>query len=209
VTACRFCGLLDESLAADAEARRLDPQLVTSLCHTHFMRADFPRALAVGDPLGFVDVLALAALDRNADALARLALDEASLQPMMVAWRRSIRAVLEERPAEAARLVAELVESFRDPEAHFYGARMLSRIGETDRALDVLTRVVGTGFVCEPVFRSDPWLDPLRSDPRFELILADAAEGRRRAVTVFADEGGPRLLGLHPGANAPTIAARR
>lgn len=204
VAACRFCGLLDESLAADAEARRLDPQLVTSLCHTHFMRADFERAFAAGDSLGFVDALALSAMGREAEALDRLAMDEASFQPMMVAWRGALRASLEGRPDEALRTVAELVESFRDPEAHFYGARILARIGEPDRALDVLERVVGTGFVCEPILRSDPWLDPLRDAPRFEAVLADAAAGRRRAAAVFEEEGGPRLLGLH-AANAPTF----
>lgn len=207
VAACRFCGLLDESLAADAETRRLDPQLVTSLCHTHFMRADFARALAVGDPMGFVDVLALAALHREAEARAILDKGGPDLQPMMVAWLRAVHAVLDGRGAETVQRVTDLVESFRDPEAHFYGARLLSRVGETDRALDVLERVVGTGFVCEPILRTDPWLDPLRDAPRFEAILSDAAAGRQRAAAVFEEEGGPRLLGLH-AANAPTFILR-
>ncbi len=203
VAVCRFCGLLDESLAAHAEARRLDPQIVTSLCHTLFMRGDFERAFATGDSLGFLDALALSAMGREAEALGRLALDEASFQPMMVAWRGALRAALEGRRDDVVRVVAELVESFRDPEAHFYGARLLARVGETDRALDVLERVVGTGFVCEPIFRSDPWLDPLRDAHRFEAVLADADAGRRRAAAVFEEEGGPRLLGLH-AVNAPT-----
>ena len=35
--ACRYCGLLDESLAADRRARELDGALVTSVVHTHFV----------------------------------------------------------------------------------------------------------------------------------------------------------------------------
>ena len=31
VHACRYCGLFDESIAAHAEARRLDPNVATSI----------------------------------------------------------------------------------------------------------------------------------------------------------------------------------
>ena len=46
VIACRFCGLLDASLAADRHARRLDPSIRTSVVYTHFMRGDWERAIA-------------------------------------------------------------------------------------------------------------------------------------------------------------------
>jgi hypothetical protein len=58
VIACRFCGLLDASLAADRQARRLDPTVRTSVMYTHFMLGDWERAigqrhrhLEVGDEL--------------------------------------------------------------------------------------------------------------------------------------------------------------
>jgi hypothetical protein len=41
VIACRFCGLLDASLAADRHARRLDPTVRTSVMYTHFMLGDW------------------------------------------------------------------------------------------------------------------------------------------------------------------------
>src|SRR5262245_31532026 len=41
VVACRFCGLLDASLAADRHARRLDPAIRTSVAYTHFARGDW------------------------------------------------------------------------------------------------------------------------------------------------------------------------
>ena len=45
VLACRFCGLLDASLAADRQAKRLDPHIRTSVMYTNFMRGDWERAI--------------------------------------------------------------------------------------------------------------------------------------------------------------------
>ncbi len=41
VQALRFCGLLDESLAAHERAIALDPTLVTSVPHTYFLRGEY------------------------------------------------------------------------------------------------------------------------------------------------------------------------
>jgi TolB-like protein len=43
VSGCRYCGLLDASMAADARARRLDPKVTTSVVHTWFVRGDHVR----------------------------------------------------------------------------------------------------------------------------------------------------------------------
>jgi hypothetical protein len=37
--------------------------------------------------------------------------------------------------------------------------------------------------------------DPLRSDPRFQAILAEAEVGRQQALAAFREAGGERLLG--------------
>ena len=47
VHACRYCGLYAESIAAHAEARRLDPNVPTSLEQTLLMTGDIERLLAV------------------------------------------------------------------------------------------------------------------------------------------------------------------
>ena len=47
VHACRYCGLYEESIAAHAEARRLDPNVPTSLEQTLLMTGDIERLLAV------------------------------------------------------------------------------------------------------------------------------------------------------------------
>ena len=45
VQSCRFCGLLDESVAAHQRARRLDSRAVTSVAHTFFLMGEYERAL--------------------------------------------------------------------------------------------------------------------------------------------------------------------
>ena len=50
VHACRYCGLFEQSIAAHAEARRLDPNVPTSLEQTLLMTGDIERLLAVEPP---------------------------------------------------------------------------------------------------------------------------------------------------------------
>ncbi len=50
VHTCRYCGLYEESIAAHAEARRLDPNVSTSLEQTLLMTGDIDRLLAVERP---------------------------------------------------------------------------------------------------------------------------------------------------------------
>ncbi len=45
VQALRYCGLLEESLSARQRATALDPALVTSVPHTHFLRGDYHATL--------------------------------------------------------------------------------------------------------------------------------------------------------------------
>jgi tetratricopeptide (TPR) repeat protein len=50
VSLCRYCGLMQASLAAHERARRLDPHVATSLVHTLIMMGDYPRAAGEADP---------------------------------------------------------------------------------------------------------------------------------------------------------------
>src|ERR1035437_7722663 len=45
VQACRYCGLLEESVRVHHRARRLDPKIVTSVAHTFFLLGDYERTL--------------------------------------------------------------------------------------------------------------------------------------------------------------------
>ena len=48
--ACRYCGLYDESVAAHAEARRLDPNVPTSVEQTLQLAGDIDRLMAIEPP---------------------------------------------------------------------------------------------------------------------------------------------------------------
>src|ERR1017187_2039424 len=70
VQACRYCGLLDESIRAPERARRLDSKIVTSVAHTFFMLGDYERALEWYPPgtRFYMDLAALAVAGRESEA---------------------------------------------------------------------------------------------------------------------------------------------
>src|SRR5205823_10517949 len=50
VHACRYCGLYEQSVAAHAEARRLDPNVPTSVEETVLLTGDIDRLIALRPP---------------------------------------------------------------------------------------------------------------------------------------------------------------
>jgi tetratricopeptide (TPR) repeat protein len=175
--ACRYCGLLEASLAAHHQARRFDPHIATTVLHTYFLSGDYQGALDVStDDFGYFSAMTLAMLGRMDDAISLL---RAKGQPKH--WRlyrlylASLRALLEGDRAESLKASDELLAAtFRDPEGWYHQARQLSYLGESDRALMALSRSVEWGFFCFPAMVSDPWLDPLRGNPEFKRILGHA-----------------------------------
>ena len=86
--------------------------------------------------------------------------------------------------------------SWSDPEGYTTGGIMLCKLGSHDLALLALAKAVDGGYaVTEPLLH-DPWLAPLRDNPRFIEILRRAQARRDEALAVFRAEGGERLLGL-------------
>jgi DNA-binding winged helix-turn-helix (wHTH) protein/tetratricopeptide (TPR) repeat protein len=198
VSTCRYCGLLDASIAADAQARRLDPRVRTSVAHTWFLRHDYAR-LEGGklDEIPYIGALALAALGRKADAIAALRHLEERTRTRLRDFMIAARALLEGHPDESLAAVDRVVSSdFRDPEGLFYLTRHLAHLNETAPALDVFRRVVAGGFVCFPAMEHDPWLDPLRKSPEFAKLLGQAEARHREAAAAFVRAGGSVVLGL-------------
>lgn len=210
VSTCRYCGLLDASIAADAQARRLDPRVQTSVAHTWFLRNDYARLEAIKiDRFPYIGALALAALGRKADAIAALRQLEEKTRTRLRDFMIAARALLEGNAAESLAAVDRVVSSdFRDPEGLFYLTRHLAHLKQIVPALDLFRRVVAGGFVCFPAMERDPWLDPLRKTPEFAKLLGQAQVRHREAAAAFARMQGGVVLGLAAPAKAREKKAR-
>ncbi|HYN07227.1 MAG TPA: protein kinase [Vicinamibacterales bacterium] len=204
VHACRYCGLFDESLSADAEARRLDPNLDTSVHNTLLMNLDLDRLASIqADDLagtGDDSILIIAQglsgrRDEAKRALAKTA--QAPRIPALQSWNAHLEAWLDRRVADMlTSLVAfSALKIQDDPEAIFLQAWMLCDVGEHERGLDELERAVSRGYFVAPTLSRSRQFNALRDQPRFQSLLADAEAGRHMALHAFREAGGDRLLG--------------
>ena len=198
VIACRFCGLLDSSLAADRHARRLDPTIRTSVNYTHFMRCDWERVIATdGDDLRWVTNWTLPMLGRTAEAIASYRSNEQRpVPPMIRLLLKASRAVLEGNREEALSTIQQFSDArVFDPEGVYFIVRALVRLGEPSQALELLERqVVEAGFFCHQIMLHDPWLDPVRGERRFTQIVTRARDRSQDAEAEFRRLGGDKLL---------------
>jgi serine/threonine protein kinase len=200
VHACRYCGLLDASIAAHGRARRLDPKIRTSIRHTYWLLGEYERALEErASPSFYLEALVLVSMGREGEALAILR--ERALEPpeAMRAFLSSLRALIEGNGAESLEATEKTLAHFSsDAEAKYYLARQLAHLGARPRALEEMRKVVERGFYCAQTFARDPWLEAIRDDPDFVRTVEMAERGRREASRAFLDAGGETLLGLRP-----------
>ncbi|MFB3826718.1 MAG: protein kinase [Bryobacteraceae bacterium] len=204
---CRFCGLLDASLAAHEYARRLDPQVQTSITNTYIARFELEHALETSRGVHlYVAPLALIMLGRREEAARHCREFDASKSPHapVRCIFASIFALAEGRHADALKATREAIAGIsHGPEELYYFARHLAYLGEPAEAVPVLARAVDQGFFCYPAFAADPWLDSLRGMPEFRAVLKTARERHLEAAGAFAQAGGARLLGMEQATPAP------
>ncbi len=196
VTTCRYCGLLDASLAAYDRVRTLDAATPTSVAYTYFHLRELDQAIATdcGSP-PYAAILShmrrgdlsaiptIEALERaNPHAIARLIGTTYRLALMgdIDALRPKLREMRE--------------SSFTDPEGFFLLATFIAHVNAPDEALALLERAVRGGFCCPHPLRTDPFWDPLRGEPLFEQLLGEAEAASSRAREVFEQAGGRQLL---------------
>jgi adenylate cyclase len=198
VTACRFCGLLDASLAADRHARRLDPAIRTSVMYTHFMRGDWERAIETdAEDLKWITNWTRPILGRTDEAIASYhRIEQQRLPRAIMLIMSGHRLLLEGRRAEAFAAIREFMKRPFDPEGVYFIARALAALDEHDSALDHLERVVEAGFFCPQILLSDPGLDKIRGGRRFNKVVGRARERSRDAEAEFRRLGGDQLLSL-------------
>jgi hypothetical protein len=82
-----------------------------------------------------------------------------------------------------------------DPEFVFRVGWLLCDVGEHEQGLLYLRRALTKAYFVAPTLSASRSFDPLRSDPVFQAILAEAEAGRQRALAAFCEAGGARLLG--------------
>jgi hypothetical protein len=203
VHACRYCGLYEASIAAHAEARRLDPNVPTSVEQTLLMTGDIDRILALepaplvaaGD--NAIRVIALGLAGRRDDARRALQARPTSTIPLLKSWTDHLMAWLDRRPAD---MIVGIV-SFNalkiqdDPEAIFLEGWLLCDVGEHERGLVQLRRAVANGYAVAPTLSGSRQFDAMRNDSAFQALLAEAEAGRQDALAAFRQAGGERLLG--------------
>jgi tetratricopeptide (TPR) repeat protein len=205
VHACRYCGLSDESIAAHAEARRLDPNVPTGFEQTLLMTGDIERLLAVEVPAVVagaddgIRVIGLGLAGRRDEARSEL-LEMRRRGPhieVFQSWIEYLMAWLDHRPTDMRFDVPPLnaLKIQHDPEAIFQEGWLLCDVADYRRGLEYLRRAVAKGYFVAPTLSASPQFDALRGDPTFQAIVADAEAGRAHALAVFRECGGERLLG--------------
>jgi serine/threonine protein kinase len=199
VQACRYCGLLDASVAAYERAHSLDPAVVTSVSQTYALRGDWEQAIAAdrSDP-PFTTASALIQLGRATEGLDLLRASAArGLHPQLHHLVSAMLAAFEGRPEDVIRHTHQVLDSgFADHEVFFHWAGVLAEAGDHDGALGLLERAIAGGFHPASVLRRDERFAPLRATGDFRHIVARAEELEREAIAMFEAADGPRLLGV-------------
>ena len=198
VVACRFCGLLQASVAADRRARRINPGIRTSVGYTYWMLGDYEQTILRDmEEIQSLRYAALWMVGRQEEALAGVRMLEPQWQTGERWYLKSLRAAFEKDRDGCVEGTRQLLASgFHDPEGVFFCARNLARVDDREFALKLLRQVVDGGFYCAPAIVQDPWFDSIRAEPSFINVLHRAEEKSGEAATAFARAGGDRLLGV-------------
>ena len=204
VHACRYCGLYEQSIAAHAEARRLDPNVPTSLEQTLLMAGEIDQLLAVEPPrvvAGADDgirVIGLGLAGRRDEARRKLlVMRQSSRIPIFQTWIDYLMAWLDRRPADMAVSLSAFgpLKIQDDPEAMFQVGWLLCDVGEHEAGLVQLRSAVEKGYFVAPTLSGRRQFDPLRGDPAFRALLEQAEAGRQRALAAYREANGERLIG--------------
>ena len=201
VHACRYSGLLEASMAAHEEAKRLDPTVPTSVEYTMLQLGD--EAGLRTTPGGGVDIdgaLFYQLLFQGQFQELRDRLEKTSLLTLPVGYRGMVEALMnvESDPTSALeQLRAMTVHGTRnDPEAVFLMGAAMAVLGDPDGGLTMLTSAVQQGYsAMRPVERATVF-EPMRQRPLYAGVVETARQRQRIAQAVFERGGGQELLGI-------------
>ncbi len=196
VSPLRYSGMLEASAAAHRRALALDPKIRTSVAHTWFLQHDYSRLTSLKmEEYPYIAGIALAEVGQQKQAIAALRQLEEKSTNRLGDFARTARTLIE-NDREASIAAAEHIVSseFSDPEGLYYLTRHLAHLNQADSALNLLERVVAGGFFCYPAMQTDPWLDPVRKNPKFLKLFKTVEKNHRAAEAAFSRLEGDRIL---------------
>jgi serine/threonine-protein kinase len=204
VHACRYCGLLEASEAADARARRLDPHIVTSIAQTFLLKRDWARTIAAdttSTPIAKILALVYGGDRSEGRELIRQVIGRGGLP---AALHTLLTGLLEFVEGDRGRLVSSIHRMLdsgvgSDPEALYHWAAALCDAGDHDGSLGLLEQCLDSGYYPAAALANDPRFDPIRGSTDFRTLARRADELQKRALESFRAADGPRLLGLPQG----------
>ena len=146
-----------------------------------FLDGIFP-AIALGDPPN-----------------ARAVLNSVSIELVPPAFLRSFDAISAfiNRPAAGAiPVIEEAIAAHVDPEALFLFGVMLTRLGDAERGLGLVSGAVQAGYTPASTLTGNSAFDAVRRQAAFKAIEEDSWRRLRMNQDMFEAAGGPEMLGL-------------
>ena len=169
--------MFEASVAAHQRARALDKNIVTAVYTTHFHLGNYDLAPGAY----YMDAAILSIRGDDEEAIRRLREREArDLPPFLRPLISGLRAVIEHNCEEVLEHAETTIAQFGDPDAVCIALRHLAYMGEGERAVEVLHRVLSGGFLCYRVVTGpDPWWAPIRDREDFREFVVKAKDALR------------------------------
>ena len=105
--------------------------------------------------------------------------------------------MFEKNYRESLDAAEQCIQHYLDPEGVFYMGLIMAHLGESERALTVLSECMDRGFCSVNILRRNPWFDGLRSTAQFNDLIKSAEARFVQADEVYRSAGGPQVLGAH------------
>jgi hypothetical protein len=195
VTACRYAGLLDASLAAHARVVAIDAETRTTVTWTHFMLGNYAEAIRTDHPPPFCAMLSRVITgDLNTTGMRAFedSLPEGGLRVGSRMYRQLADGQVEPALTDLATMRAG---GFADPEGWCVASIFLARAGADAPALEWLARSVDAGYACHRALVERDHFARFRGAPEFERIVERALERVARGRLLYERAGGPAVLG--------------
>jgi hypothetical protein len=132
-------------------------------------------------------------------ANARAILQKVDLSLVPPAYQYSFDALLafaERSTEDAITAVNQAIAAHVDPEALFMFGLMLTRIGASERGLEIVGGAVRAGYTPATTLRDNEAFAEVRRTDAFKMIENEAWDKLRANQQMFEAAGGPEMLGM-------------